>query len=84
MLKLLKQISTTSTFKKPSSINNGFININLFKNYCTSVKQEDKKKVLITTPIFYVNGPPHIGHLYSALLGDALGRWNRFIGNDTL
>ncbi|KAM9990702.1 hypothetical protein ACTFIY_006753 [Dictyostelium cf. discoideum] len=83
MLKLLKQISTT-TLKRPSFVNNGFININVFKNYCTSVKQEDKKKVLITTPIFYVNGPPHIGHLYSALLGDALGRWNRFIGNDTL
>uniref|UniRef100_A0A8D2L6K6 Methionine--tRNA ligase, mitochondrial n=1 Tax=Varanus komodoensis TaxID=61221 RepID=A0A8D2L6K6_VARKO len=29
---------------------------------------------LISTPIFYVNGPPHIGHLYSALLADALHR----------
>nr|XP_005000772.2 methionine--tRNA ligase, mitochondrial [Cavia porcellus] len=27
-----------------------------------------------TTPIFYVNAAPHIGHLYSALLGDALCR----------
>ena len=26
------------------------------------------KPVLITTPIFYVNASPHIGHLYSALL----------------
>ena len=32
-------------------------------------------KALITTPIFYVNGPPHIGHMYSAVLADALARW---------
>ncbi|CAK5090372.1 unnamed protein product [Meloidogyne enterolobii] len=30
----------------------------------------------ITTPIFYVNSVPHIGHIYSALLADALFRWN--------
>ncbi|XP_048400572.2 methionine--tRNA ligase, mitochondrial isoform X1 [Stegostoma tigrinum] len=29
---------------------------------------------LITTPIFYVNATPHIGHLYSAVLADALYR----------
>ncbi|KAL3989880.1 methionine--tRNA ligase [Acanthocheilonema viteae] len=29
----------------------------------------------ITTPIFYANGPPHIGHLYTALLADASNRW---------
>uniref|UniRef100_A0A8R1XRN0 Methionine--tRNA ligase, mitochondrial n=1 Tax=Onchocerca volvulus TaxID=6282 RepID=A0A8R1XRN0_ONCVO len=32
-------------------------------------------KHFITTPIFYANGPPHIGHLYTALLADALNRW---------
>jgi methionyl-tRNA synthetase len=26
---------------------------------------------LVTTPIFYVNGDPHIGHLYSVILADA-------------
>ena len=35
------------------------------------------KPVYITTPIFYVNGVPHVGHLYTALLGDALARWYR-------
>ncbi|XP_060688252.1 methionine--tRNA ligase, mitochondrial [Hemiscyllium ocellatum] len=29
---------------------------------------------LITTPIFYVNASPHIGHLYSAVLADAVYR----------
>ncbi len=37
----------------------------------------DSKPVYITTPIFYVNGEPHVGHLYTALLGDALARWYR-------
>jgi methionyl-tRNA synthetase len=35
------------------------------------------KPVYITTPLFYVNGRPHVGHLYSALVGDALARWYR-------
>jgi isoleucyl-tRNA synthetase len=39
------------------------------------------KPVLITTPIYYVNGPPHIGHLYSTLLADALARWFRLTGH---
>lgn len=39
---------------------------------------------LITTPIFYVNGAPHIGHLYSALLGDAQSRWLQLRGQRVL
>jgi len=29
----------------------------------------------ISTPIYYVNSKPHIGHLYSSLLADAIARW---------
>lgn len=39
---------------------------------------------MVTTPIFYVNGSPHIGHLYSALVADALARWHRMLGASTL
>ncbi|KNE56592.1 methionine-tRNA ligase [Allomyces macrogynus ATCC 38327] len=35
----------------------------------------------ITTPIFYVNSSPHIGHLYTAVLADTLARWYRFRGH---
>lgn len=38
----------------------------------------------IAAPIFYVNGSPHVGHLYTALLGDALARWHRILGHPTL
>lgn len=31
----------------------------------------------ITTPIYYVNSKPHIGHLYSSLLADTIARWQR-------
>ncbi|XP_062540298.1 methionine--tRNA ligase, mitochondrial [Armigeres subalbatus] len=30
----------------------------------------------VTTPIFYVNAAPHIGHLYSAVIADAIHRFN--------
>lgn len=29
----------------------------------------------VTTPIFYVNAAPHIGHLYSAVIADAYHRF---------
>ncbi|GCB63489.1 hypothetical protein scyTo_0014632 [Scyliorhinus torazame] len=37
---------------------------------------------LITTPIFYVNATPHIGHLYSAVLADALYRAKILLGHE--
>ncbi|XP_074004201.1 methionine--tRNA ligase, mitochondrial [Numenius arquata] len=38
------------------------------------------RRLLLSTPIFYANGPPHIGHLYSALLADALHRYRGLRG----
>ncbi|XP_055967636.1 methionine--tRNA ligase, mitochondrial [Sorex fumeus] len=35
------------------------------------------RRAFFTTPIFYVNAAPHIGHLYSAVLADALYRHRR-------
>ncbi|XP_010379935.2 methionine--tRNA ligase, mitochondrial [Rhinopithecus roxellana] len=40
-------------------------------------------RAYFTTPIFYVNAAPHIGHLYSALLADALCRHRRLRGPST-
>jgi len=36
-----------------------------------------KKKFYITTPIYYTNAPPHIGHAYTTVACDILARWNR-------
>ena len=36
----------------------------------------------VTTPIFYVNGAPHIGHAYTCIAADVLARWKRLDGHD--
>ncbi|XP_018400192.1 PREDICTED: methionine--tRNA ligase, mitochondrial-like [Cyphomyrmex costatus] len=46
------------------------------------VKDSSQNK-FITTPIFYVNAGPHIGHLYSAVLADAIVRYNNMLGHKT-
>ena len=38
------------------------------------------KPYYITTPIFYVNGDPHIGHAYTAIAADVLARFKRLDG----
>ena len=40
-------------------------------------------KYYITTPIFYVNGSPHLGHAYTAIAADAVARFKRLDGVDT-
>ncbi|MEM5500909.1 methionine--tRNA ligase [Ahrensia kielensis] len=40
-------------------------------------------KFFITTPIFYPNGVPHIGHAYTAIATDVLARFQRLDGKDT-
>ena len=36
----------------------------------------------LTTPIYYVNAEPHLGHAYTTIVGDALARWHRLLGDD--
>ena len=36
----------------------------------------------ITTPIYYVNDEPHIGHAYSTILADVLSRYHRLFGDE--
>ena len=37
----------------------------------------------VTTPIYYVNDVPHVGHAYTTLAADTLARWHRLLGDDT-
>ena len=41
------------------------------------------KKKFFTTPIYYVNDIPHIGHAYTTIIADTITRYNKLIGNDT-
>jgi len=38
------------------------------------------KRYYITTPIYYVSDPPHIGHAYTTIVADALARYHRMLG----
>ena len=40
------------------------------------------KKLYITTPIYYVNDRPHIGHAYTSLACDVMARFFRLFGQD--
>jgi methionyl-tRNA synthetase len=46
-------------------------------------KMEKGPKFYITTPIYYVNARPHIGHAYTTLACDAVARRKRMLGYDT-
>ena len=44
---------------------------------------DNPEKFYITTPIYYVNARPHIGHTYTTVVCDAIARRQRMMGADT-
>ncbi|MFM7495340.1 MAG: class I tRNA ligase family protein, partial [Acidimicrobiaceae bacterium] len=40
------------------------------------------KKFSATTPIYYVNAKPHLGHAYTTIVADAVCRWHKLCGED--
>ncbi|MBI4363637.1 MAG: class I tRNA ligase family protein [Candidatus Doudnabacteria bacterium] len=42
----------------------------------------EKNKFYITTPIYYVNDKPHIGHAYTTIAADVVARLHRQLGED--
>ncbi|MDR2458723.1 MAG: class I tRNA ligase family protein, partial [Holosporales bacterium] len=40
------------------------------------------RPLYITTPIYYVNAKPHIGHAYTTIVCDIFARFNRMLGHD--
>ena len=43
----------------------------------------DRTPFCITTPIYYPNGEPHLGHVYTTLAADTVARYHRLVGDDT-
>jgi methionyl-tRNA synthetase len=41
-----------------------------------------KKRYFVTTPIYYVNGAPHVGHAYTSIAADVMARFKRLDGYD--
>ncbi len=42
------------------------------------------KSFFITTPIYYVNARPHLGHAYTTVVADAMARYHKLLGEDVL
>lgn len=47
-----------------------------------SKSESSRPPYFLTTPIFYPNGEPHIGHAYTAMASDAIARFRRLDGFD--
>jgi len=43
-----------------------------------------QKAFYITTPIYYVNDVPHIGHAYTTIAADVMARYKRMRGYDVM
>jgi len=46
------------------------------------VEENSKTSFYITTPIYYVNDVPHIGHAYTTIIADAISRFKKLAGYD--
>ncbi len=46
-------------------------------------KNMSSEKFYVTTPIYYVNDKPHIGHAYTTIVADILARYHRSLGDST-
>jgi methionyl-tRNA synthetase len=49
----------------------------------TALPMSDTPSFYITTPIYYVNARPHIGHAYTTVVADAIARRKRALGFET-
>ena len=46
------------------------------------VRQPVMSRFFITTPIYYINAEPHLGHAYTTMVADAAARAHRLMGDD--
>jgi methionyl-tRNA synthetase len=46
------------------------------------VAENSKRGFYITTPIYYVNDVPHIGHAYTTIIADAISRFKKLLGTE--
>ena len=44
------------------------------------MEKKSKPPFYVTTPIYYVNDVPHIGHAYTTIIADALARFMKMDG----
>ena len=68
-------ISSDSLDETPAILNDGAMN--------SGSSQNSGKPFYVTTPIYYPNAEPHIGHCYTTIAADTIARYHRLMGDDT-
>lgn len=58
-----------------------YTNLRIRKRKCQGTS--DQSSFYITTPIYYVNGDPHVGHAYTSVVSDIIARFASLDGKDT-
>lgn len=69
----------TVTLKRQFSLRS--LHLNAGSSAAPTVSTDLFRPYYVTTPIFYVNAEPHIGHLYTIILADVLKRWEVLKGD---
>ena len=59
-----------------------FQRLNCSVKYNNAVAQAVIEKCFVTTPVYYVNDKPHIGHVYTSTVADVYARLQRNMGKD--
>ncbi|CAH2064055.1 unnamed protein product [Thlaspi arvense] len=55
--------------------------------YCTSSHENDvdgAETFVLTTPLYYVNAPPHMGSAYTTIAADSIARFQRLLGKKVI
>lgn len=58
--------------------------VRTYRSRYISTQPASEKPYYITTPIFYVNAAPHVGHLYTMVLSDIMKRWHVLKGKKAI
>ncbi len=92
---IVEALADNKMFEKIEAINPGFINFDINKDfladYINNLAQDDKlgvkqqnKTIIVDYGGANVAKPLHVGHLRSAVIGEAIKRLKKFMGNETI
>lgn len=79
----------TSLLLNKLSRTQGFCGTSWIKRFSGTLKTGDRRlaslderNFYITTPIYYVNGNPHLGHAYTSVISDVIARYKKQTGHN--
>ncbi|XP_953560.1 methionyl-tRNA synthetase, putative [Theileria annulata] len=75
-------LKNSISFRNPNSFERSFsyltqspVHLNLNTKFSLNLFSKTDQRYLITSPLFYLNGPPHLGHAYTLVSSDVLKRF---------